>query len=392
MRRLVLVLVSTLLASLLDAPGGVAAPVEEARATITAPIGTVVSHSVLPLDLWIPGARKAFRLKYVTTDAFGRRAYSTGEVFVPKGRMPAGGWPVLSWAHGTSGIGDTCAPSRIGPALKARDFAYLGTWIKQGYAIVASDYAGLGTPGLHAYLDGRPAAHNIVDMVKAGRRFARAHLPAGQQLARKWVALGQSQGGGAAIYTARYASRFGGSSLDYRGAVGTGTPAYIEDYLMLPGPDVTPVPTLKGLTAYLAYILAGLRYAHPELGIDGVLTADGKRVVKAADTECANAFEEDMADQTIGDWFTAPLATLPNWRATVVSYLGMPEHGFDRPFFMGHGMQDTDVPFALTARYAAVLTANGEPVEFHAYPTGTHNTTLQLSLPDSLPFVRRLFR
>ena len=77
-----------------------------------------------------------------------RAALSTGTLFLPKGRAPRGGWPVISWAHGTSGLGDRCAPSVVGPALPQRDRPYLANWMRQGYAIVASDYAGLGTPGL----------------------------------------------------------------------------------------------------------------------------------------------------------------------------------------------------------------------------------------------------
>ena len=94
--------------------------------------------------------------------------------------------------------------------------------------MVASDSAGLGTDGLPAYLNGRSEAHNVVDMVKAGRAYAQARLGAGEQLSNRWVVIGQSQGGGAAIYTARYATEFGGDGLRYTGAVGTGVPAYIE--------------------------------------------------------------------------------------------------------------------------------------------------------------------
>jgi hypothetical protein len=74
--------------------------------------GTVVAAARLRRGLWIPGTTaRAFKLKYVTTDARGKRALSTGTVFVPKGHPPRGGWLVISWAHGTSGLGDRCAPS-----------------------------------------------------------------------------------------------------------------------------------------------------------------------------------------------------------------------------------------------------------------------------------------
>lgn len=354
-----------------------------------AEVGSVTAAAPLAHELWIPDVTaKAFRLTYVTSDAKGRPALSTGELFLPKGTAPGGGWPVISWAHGTSGLGDTCAPSVMGPAEPERDFGYLQRWMRQGYAVVATDYAGLGTAGLPAYLHGRSEAHNVVDAVKAGRRYAHDRLGAGEQLSDRWVTIGQSQGGGAAIYTARYATQYGGSGLDYLGAVGTGTPANVEDLVGLLGPGV---PTISaGLTAYLTYIVASMRDVHPELGIDGVLTAEGRKFLTLAETRCIFAFEKDLQGVQIGDFFTAPLATLPNWDATIRDYMAMPESGFDKPFFMGHGLADVDVPFAITAPYVAKLEANRQPLTFKAYPTD-HSGALLQSQADTTPFVRALF-
>ena len=354
--------------------------------------GTVLASSPLPRRLWVPGTARAWRLRYVSSDGSGRPSVVTGEVFLPPGRAPRGGWPVVSWAHGTSGLSDACAPSRVGPAEKTRDFTYLHAWISQGYAIVATDYAGLGTPGLPAYLNGRSEAHNVVDMVKAGRSLVARREPAQRRLARKYVIIGQSQGGGAAIYTARYATSFGGPSLDYRGAVGTGTPANIEKVLLPLGPKVPPVGVLPaGITSYIAYTFASLRVFHPELGIDSILTDEGRRYVRLAEQTCVDPFDVALAGVNVGDWFSAPVATLPNFAQTLSDYMAMPTSGFDKPFFMANGLLDIDVPMAVTAAYVAQLKASGEPVDFHTYPTD-HSGTMAASLADSEPFVRRLFR
>ena len=370
-------LASSMASGLLTAPAS-AAP------TITQSIGDVVSSRALPQEFWIPGSSSAEVITYVTIDTFGEKALSTGTVFLPQGTAPEGGWPVISWAHGTSGLGDSCAPSVAGPALAERDLPYLGNWLAQGYAVVASDYAGLGTEGLQAYLDGRTTAHNVVDMVKAGRNYS-------DQLSRKWVTVGQSQGGGAAIYTARYATEFGGPDLDYRGAVGTGTPAYIEKLVSIGGPGMPPVALPAGLTAYVAYIAAALRYSHPELGLDDILTPVGKKYVDLAETACVADLEEQLEGVKVGDFFTAPLTGLPNFTAVLDDYMAMPEAGFDKPFFMGHGLRDTDVPFPTTAAYVARLTANGQPVTFRPYDAD-HSGTLVQSQADTIPFVAGLFR
>ncbi|QIK68646.1 prolyl oligopeptidase family serine peptidase [Nocardioides sp. HDW12B] len=378
------------------APSAASAPatleVSTVAATAAAELprpGTVLRSESLRRDLWIPGSTsRAFRLTYVTKDSHERRARSTGTVFVPHGQPPRGGWPVVSWAHGISGLGDSCAPSKVGPVLKERDWSYLRTWMEQGYAVVASDYVGLGTPDLMPYLHGKAQAHSVVDMVKAGRSFT-AGKARRLRLSDEWVTIGQSQGGGASVYTARYATAYGGKRLDFRGAVGTGTPAYIEDYVKLLGPQDPPLTA--DLNAYLVYIVASLRDVHPELGIDEILTDAGKHYVGLAEVQCDEEFAETMDGVLISTLFEAPMATLPGLDETLADYMAMPESGFDTPVFMAHGAADVDVPYAQTARYAARLAANDEPVTFRTYPSD-HSGTMQASLEDTVPFVRRQFR
>jgi hypothetical protein len=57
---------------------------------------------------------------YTQVGVRGRLVAVSGIVSVPKGRAPKRGWPVLTYAHGTTGIADACAPSRdTGPASGA---------------------------------------------------------------------------------------------------------------------------------------------------------------------------------------------------------------------------------------------------------------------------------
>ena len=59
----------------------------------------------------IPQGAKATRILYGSKDSQGGLVVSSGVVLVPPGEPPEGGWPVIAWAHGTSGAGRTCAPS-----------------------------------------------------------------------------------------------------------------------------------------------------------------------------------------------------------------------------------------------------------------------------------------
>ncbi|PPI92600.1 alpha/beta hydrolase [Nocardia nova] len=348
---------------------------------------TPAVQSVEPLSAaaTLPGSVDSQRILYTTSTVGNQPTVASAAVYFPPGPAPAGGWPVVAWAHGTVGLGDSCAYSIAGPGAVDRDWAYLGTWLKQGYAIVAADYAGLGTPGDHPYLNGVVEAHNVVDAVRA----AVGHY---SQLSRKWVVVGQSQGGGAAMFTARYATEFGGPDLDYRGGVGTGVPAYIEDILMPLGPGIPPVKLSPHTTGYVLYILNGLRTTFPELGIESFLTDSGRNWLDRAKDECLTPLGDDLAAAgvVIGNLFTRPLSQIPNLHGLLSGYLGLPETGYDRPIFMGQGLRDTDVITPETLRYAGVLTANRQPLTFRIYPTD-HDGTVNASLVDSLPFVRGLF-
>jgi acetyl esterase/lipase len=364
-------------ASLLTIPAATAEPADGQ--------GTVVSTAPLAAVATPPAAVNSTRILYRTSTANDVPTEASAAVYFPQGEPPAGGWPVIAWAHGTVGLGDNCAYSTAGPSAADRDWAYLGTWLKQGYAIVAADYAGLGTPGEHPYLNGMVMAHNVVDAVQAATRQY-------SSLAKKWVVVGQSQGAGAAAYTARYATELGGPELDYRGAVTTGVPAYIEDILLPLAPHMPPIELSPHSTAYVLYILNGLRTTFPTLNVESFLTDSGREWLARARDACIGPLGDELAarDVVLGDLFSRPLLEIPDLHGFLARYMALPESGYNKPIFIGQGLRDTDVITPESLRWAAVLEANGQPVTLHTYPTD-HSGTVNASLPDSVPFVQGLF-
>ncbi|KAF1014536.1 MAG: hypothetical protein GAK31_02022 [Stenotrophomonas maltophilia] len=143
--------------------------------------------SATPLQAhWVPSqAAQTYRLLYRTPNHHGTLEQGTGPLYLPHGPAPAGGWPVVSWAHGTQGVADHCAPSVSGPSQPERDGRFLDQFLTRGYAVAAVDYQGLGGPGSHAYLHVRTAADSSLDLLTASHRF----LPNGQ-LSPRWVAVG----------------------------------------------------------------------------------------------------------------------------------------------------------------------------------------------------------
>ncbi|CAM3784620.1 lipase family protein [Tsukamurella ocularis] len=342
--------------------------------------GTPIDRVPLAAELGLADAAEAYRFLYGTTNQHGP-AVSTAAVFLPAGDAPDGGWPVVAWAHGTVGLCDDATPSA--QPQSERQVFYLGHWLRNGYAVVATDYAGMGTPGLMSYLNGKVEAHNLIDSVQAARRL-------GLPLARRWALVGQSQGAGAAMNGARYAAEFGaGYDLDLRGTVATGTPANIERVAQFLRPSFPPIALPPLTTVYAAYILAGMRDARPDLGIDGLLTAEGRRVVDLAERLSLYDTREAVRGARINTWVSAPLRTIPGVYDALHEHMGTPTQGYDRPILLGHGLADIDVPVASGLSLAAALALHRQPVTLKLYPTD-HFGTVYAAADDAAAFLARV--
>lgn len=346
--------------------------------------GTLIASVPLAPSLAVGGAGSAYRILYSTVDQHDSPAVSTAVVFLPHGQPPQSGWPVIAWAHGTVGLGDDCTPSAL--PRGDRDNTYLSYWLDQGYAIVGTDYVGLGTPGLMSYLNSVSTAHAVVESVIAVHQM-------GLPLSPRWAIVGQSQGGGAAVNSARWATEYTrGTGLDYRGVVATGTPANIESVVKLGGPDLAlPVQLGPAANSYTAYILAGFREARPDIDVNSVLTPAGRAAVDMAETVCKPELDRELAAMTPAQFFSAPLATLPGVADALSTYMGTPTTGYDRPIFLGAGLLDRDVPARSSLVLYDQLVANNQDVELKIYPEEDHSGTVLASLPDSTPFLRGVF-
>lgn len=328
---------------------------------------------------WVPSkAAQAYKLAYRTPDHHGRLAEATGLVYLPAGPAPAGGWPVVSWAHGTQGIADHCAPSVSGPYQPERDGRFLDQFLAQGYAVLAADYQGLGGPGDHAYLHVRTSARNAIDLIKASRHFL-----GNATLSPRWVSVGHSQGGAAALTAGHLAPSYG-PLLQYRGSFTTGTPTAVELTALVMKPD-SRTPNPGALNAYHAYLLDGLLQVEPRIA--RVLSDEGHARVALARQQCLGPLAATLEGANTGEMFSAPLTSVPGIWALLHDYLGVPRRGFSQPLMLGHGSEDRDVPYLTTLLYAVGLALRGEPVAFRRYPVD-HRGTLDAAAADGLAFVR----
>lgn len=340
--------------------------------------GRLLRSEPLPAVLGLAGAGRQLRILYSATNGVtGKGVVAvSGAVFLPKGDAPKGGWPIMAWAHGTVGVADVCAPSWAGRSL--RDVRYLNTWLDQGYAVVASDYQGLGVPGPHPYLHARAAAYGVLDSVRAA-------LQANLQLANKVVIIGQSQGGGATLASAAFAPAYA-PDVNVVGAVATGAPYFTPKVSTQTGGSTHP-----GAVGYMMYSVLSAQQGNASLNADEVLTPAARPLLERARIRCVAELMGDAEVQglTLANAFQPGM--LEKMFAPMFATLMYPTVKLAMPVFIGTGDKDTEVPPQLQQLLAGDACKAGSTVAFHVYPGEDHSSTVNLSLADSIPFVRKVF-
>ncbi|MDT0306750.1 alpha/beta fold hydrolase [Streptomyces sp. DSM 44917] len=361
-------------------PAGVATAVQAAApaasTTASTTTGRMHSFAFLPAAQRPQGAGLAARVTYSSTTVDGAPAVVSGLIFAPSGTTPAGGWPVISWAHGTTGLGDTCAPS--GSPTLAASYGRFSELLRAGYAVVATDYAGLGGPGLHPYLNGEVAARGVIDIARAARAFSPGTFAA------RWAVSGHSQGGHAAMFTGRLAPEYA-PELDFRGTVALAPPSNLTPIISRFDPQVTLVPQLVPL---LTYIFAGVRVsAAPEFDMNAYLSPLGQELVTAGETLCNAQQWERTQGVNIGELLSRPLDD--SFAAAMGAMFDVPTSGYQDPVFIGQGEDDQTVAQFMTNQLVGDLREAGEELTYTTYPGVAHDV-VGPSLQDVLAFLRPL--
>ncbi|MBO9556348.1 lipase family protein [Cellulomonas sp.] len=147
-----------------------------------------------PFTHGVRDGQQGWRILYTTTGAHDEPAVASALVLAPAERTGEP-LPVLSVAHGTTGIVPGCAPSLLDDPFASGLEHTMSSMVDDGWAGVMTDYEGLGTAGPHPYLVGTAAAYGVLDAVRAARALD------GLALSDETVVWGHSQGGGAALWT-----------------------------------------------------------------------------------------------------------------------------------------------------------------------------------------------
>ncbi|OZF25748.1 hypothetical protein CH296_26955 [Rhodococcus sp. 14-2496-1d] len=350
------------------------------------------SRSIDPLPRLIDGAAEGYSISYPTIDEHGRPAIARGQVYLPAGPPPSGGWPVVSWAKGTVGVGDSCAMSialsdgdaEDDPLAVELSKPLLTQLLRSGTAVVSTDYIGLGTTDAHHYLNSISEANAVTDIVSA----AADELP---ELSRTWVAAGHSQGGAAALTTGARADIYGERS-DFRGVTSFAPSSNLEAVLPLLSPTTPRIAALDNITATLIYVLYGLRDSRPDLDVNSYLSELGRDYLAQAVGRCISDLRQKVSGVAPQQLLTRSLSD-PAMASALRDYLAVPTTGFTRPVAIEQGLADTVVPPALTTALAAELVAHGvHDVTYLPVPNATHYDIVAATVGDALPRILGMLR
>jgi len=311
-----------------------------------------------------PPDTTAYRVLYHSRSLAGADIAVSGMVFVPTKGSPSTA-PVLTYAHGTTGLADRCAPSKQGVGSEVTLVAAVA--IEQGFVVAATDYEGLGTPGVHPFLVGQSEGRSVLDAARAAERITK--VPTAPV-----VIWGHSQGGQAALFAAELAPAYA-PDLAVKGAV-AGAPA-VELGLL----EAQIKPGATDLFGFVFMAAAGFKAAYPQLDLHKVFTPAGvAEVAKAAD-QCVEPVS-DMRAKNPPDYLTTSPAGDPAFAAALAANTAG-EHPTPVPIFVYHGDADNIVAVTASAAYVdRACRTGGYTISRRVYPGANHITVIPAALGD----------
>lgn len=323
---------------------------------------------VEPFSTGIPDGADAWRILYATTTDVGAATVASGIVLTAAGGTTTPR-DTIAWAHGTTGYATDCAPSLLDDPLGAGALPAVQQILDEGWVVVATDYAGLGTAGPQPYLVGAGEGRSVLDAVRAAEQMDELTL-SGQT-----TIWGHSQGGHASLWAGQLAADYA-PELDIAGVVAL---APASDTIGL----VNHLPSVTGGSVFASFVAEAYFEHYPEVTRAEYLEPAARTLVREMSTRCLSkpgvlvsvlsALSIDQ-DRSIfrSDPTQGPLGA--RLRANT------PHGDIPAPLFIGQGGADPLVDPRLQRGYVAERCAGGQQLEYREYAGLDH---MQIVADDS---------
>ncbi|MBS1846900.1 MAG: prolyl oligopeptidase family serine peptidase [Actinobacteria bacterium] len=320
---------------------------------------------------------------YNSTDVHGNKIAVSGTVLVPTAAWTgSGSRPLISYAVGTRGIGQDCAPSYTLTQGADYEETAIDAALNKGFAVAVTDYQGMGTPGGHTYMVGQAMGHAVLDMATAAEQLPGAGLSASTPVGI-W---GYSEGGAAAGWAAEQASSYA-PGLNLKGVSMGGVPA-----------DLLAVASQLDGSAFVALELmtaVGYNTAYPDLNLNSYLNSAGQTLMKQLNGVCLVSVDGikgilGTAFHHVSDYTSSnPLANA-TWQNDINSNKlggGKPTV----PVFQYHALADEMVQYNQAHTLHETYCAKGVNETWQVYPVAEHATAMLEGQGDALNFLANRF-
>jgi hypothetical protein len=312
----------------------------------------------------LPFEVSALRILYHSRTANGGDVPVSAVVLVPDGKPPASGWPVIAWAHEFRGAARQCAPSLmknlgVGPLL--------AMYANLGYAVVATDYSGLGADSGNPVLDMQSNAFDVIYSVPAARAAV-------TQLGPKWVALGPFQGGLAAVAVAESELR----DPNYLGSVATSGVGDAE--------QVYPYFSQRSSNRMLLVLVYTVKALYPEFQVSDILEDKALPAYQRVVQTCGGETEPEFTNGMLK----------PGWENNrfVKEFVSRntpgqkPAHG---PLLVISGEADPALPAEGSGKTLARMCKQGNRILFLKYPDLDASRVMGASVADQISWIKARF-
>ena len=346
-------------------------------------------------------AAAAYLFDYTMPSVTGSATVARALLFQPFGSTPVNGLPLIVWAHGTTGIANACAPSSsfddFGNAIA------VNALLAAGYAVLAPDYEGYGTPTIHPYYQRASHANAVLAAVAA------AHLVDGVFLTDTWAVVGHSQGGHVALSTAR-AEQNPSYPLQAVAALAPGTDLRAlsdrafeaVDLALAQGETEEAAERIYFLNVYGAYVAHAVQLVDPAFDPASMF---GNTVSEFIDEAVDEIFCGTYADTVFDtlrahllgggtvldfaglkrDWYNAPQLPL----RLAAEELG--DEAQTSPLLVVQGDADRQVPIEATTAFVNLQQSLGTDVTYQVVTGGRHGSVAREEIALTIDWLAERF-
>ena len=288
----------------------------------------------------------------------------------PDGTPPVDGWPLIGYAHGTAGAARQCGisltPFEEATPSESQFVRKIQPLVEQGWAVVATDYQGMGPKVTPMYLLGDAEGRNVLDSIRAVQEW-REDLDRSQT-----VLYGHSQGGQAVLFASEIQPEYAPDV--YINGVTALAPGLIPAWPVVLK-ALSEDPNGTGRTYFIMTSFGTWVENYDWLKKEDVFSDKGLAGLPVIDQLCSDELRDYFKDRgLIADFLKTPFSS-ELMQAIDINTIG--NRPLNHPLLLVQGMEDNVVLAQATPEYFSVVCQQGDvAAELELYPQDDHGSVV----------------